>query len=396
MTTSWGRARASAVAAVLTSLAALTGLAGCSAGDAARDDDGRGGAPVVLEQVRLPAGVAPVAVTAAGDRVLVGGRAPDGSSVRPRLYLGADAARLAEVPVAPVSPTAFEAKWFQLDLTAQGQVTALAGAPAGAHSNTRWSTWSGTADGVRELTQPFQTFGGWGAGALNGYVRTSGGEAIVGSWQGSTGADIAVWRLAGERWTRTPTAAGSALASTAQLLAAARRAAPRGDGAIASGSVTELRPGSVTLRPAVWVADSLDGSWRRVDLPSSATLAEAHAAGCSPDRCTVVGQADGRLVAWVVAADGRVTPVEGLPSVGVGDKVQLLAPMLADDGTHRFVVADGAAGQVVEVAADGAVAWRPYSAPGVPVAAATTSAGVVWVVHEAADGSTSLHTMRPL
>ncbi|MGL5866148.1 MAG: hypothetical protein ACRCYX_09800, partial [Dermatophilaceae bacterium] len=353
-----------------------------------------GGVPVTLEQVRLPAGVAPVAVTSAGDRVLVGGRAPKGSSVRPRLYLGPDAARLAEVPVAPVSPTAFEARWFQLDLTAEGRVMALAGAPAGAHSNTRWSTWSGTADGVGELTQPFETFGGWGAGELNGYVRTPGGEAIVGSWEGSTGLDIAVWRFAGERWTRTPTAAGSALANTPQSLAAARRATARGDGVIASGSVTELRPGSVALRPAVWVTDSINAPWRRVDLPSPATLAEAHAAGCTPDRCTVVGQADGRLVAWVVAADGEVTPVEGLPTVGVGDKVQLLAPMPADDGTHRFVVADGAAGRVVEVDADGAVGWRAYSAPGVPVAAATTSAGVAWVVHEAADGTTVLHTIR--
>ncbi|MGL4744387.1 MAG: hypothetical protein ACRCXL_08370, partial [Dermatophilaceae bacterium] len=294
---------------------------------------------------------------------------------------------------APVSPTAFEAKWFQLDLTAKGQITAVAGAPAGAHSNTRWSTWTGTADGVRELTQPFQTFGGWGAGEVNGYLRTPGGEAIIGSWEGSTGLDIAVWRFAGERWTRTPTAAGSALASTTQQLAGARRAAPRGAGAIASGSVTELRPGSVRLRPAVWLTDSLDAPWRRVDLPSSAAFADAHAAGCSSDRCTVVGQADGRLVAWLVAADGEVTPVEGLPPVGVGDKVQLLAPMPADDGAHRFVVADGAEGRVVEVAADGAVSWRPYSAPGVPVAATTTAAGVAWVVHRATDGATALHTM---
>ncbi|MGL5853065.1 MAG: hypothetical protein ACRCZD_19985, partial [Phycicoccus sp.] len=105
-----GRAGAVVVAGLLAGLAALTGLAACSAG-APRDGDdtSTGGAPLALEQVRLPAGVAPVAVTAAGDRVLVGGRAPDGSSVRPRLYLGPDAARLVEVPVAPVSPTAFEA-----------------------------------------------------------------------------------------------------------------------------------------------------------------------------------------------------------------------------------------------------------------------------------------------
>ncbi|MGL4743563.1 MAG: hypothetical protein ACRCXL_04135, partial [Dermatophilaceae bacterium] len=87
MVTALGRVRATGVAAVLTSLAGLAGLAGCSVGEDSHDgaDSGAakpgpgGGVPVTLEQVRLPAGVAPVAVTSAGDRVLVGGRAPKGS-----------------------------------------------------------------------------------------------------------------------------------------------------------------------------------------------------------------------------------------------------------------------------------------------------------------------------
>ncbi|MGL4743002.1 MAG: hypothetical protein ACRCXL_01240, partial [Dermatophilaceae bacterium] len=112
------------VAAVVTvvSGAACSADTASPAGDDTSSGAGRangGGAPIALDQVRMPVGVEPVAVTSAGDQVLVGGRAPDGSSVRPRLYLGPDAARLAEVPVAPVSPTAFEAKWFQLDLTAK-------------------------------------------------------------------------------------------------------------------------------------------------------------------------------------------------------------------------------------------------------------------------------------
>jgi hypothetical protein len=377
-----GTARAAAVFAAL-------GLAACSG---TADDGSSSVRPLALTEVRLPTGVAPVAVTSAGEQVLVGGRAPEGESVRPRLYLGPDAARLAEVPVSPVSPTAFQARWFQLDLTASGEVTAIAGAPAGAHSNTRWSTWSGSAGGVRELTQPFQTFGGWGAGALNGYVRTPGGQAIIGSWQGGTGLDIAVWRFAGARWNRQPTPPGSALASTPELLVAARRATPRGGGVLAPGSVTELRPGKVTLRAAAWVTDSLDRPWRRLDLPTATTPSEAHAAGCGPDRCTVVGQAGGRLVAWTVA-DDSVTPVQGLAEVGVGDKVQLVAPVVADDGTHLLLVTDGSAGHAISVAPDGAVADRPYRAPGVPISLTRTSSGAVWVVHEAADGTTSLQVV---
>ena len=93
-------------------------------------------------------------------------------------------------------------------------VDLVGGAPAGAHSNTRWSTWRGDASGVRELPQPFATFGGWGAGALVSLVQTPSAPVIVGSWEsGGAGLDIAVWHPRGERWVRA-SSAGTALAST--------------------------------------------------------------------------------------------------------------------------------------------------------------------------------------
>ena len=59
--------------------------------------------------VPLPEGDEPVVVAPWGDDLLVGSRAPQGSSSRPRLTVLRASGGTREVPVTPVSPTAFQA-----------------------------------------------------------------------------------------------------------------------------------------------------------------------------------------------------------------------------------------------------------------------------------------------
>lgn len=312
------------------------------------------GAALSWSVTTLPDGVEPVTVTAVEGRsttsagveqggadpgVLVGGRAPEGSRVRPRLYL-AGTGPLREVAVRPTSPTAYEARWMSVAVTGDGQVTAIGGAPAGAHSNTRWFTWSGSlAGGVAEAPQPFETFGGWGAGAVSALVSGPGGGLLVGSWQSAvSGQDIVTWRQRGERWERTSPAA-TALESRADLLPSAWGATSRGDGALIAGSVTALAPGQVSLRPAVWTAPTLDGPWTRTDLPADAP-GETHAASCDSRSCTVVGRVDGRTAAWELTSE-RANALPGMPAWPVPDKGVLTAPIRHAVATTLFAAHDG-------------------------------------------------------
>ena len=187
-----------------------------------------------------------------------------------------------QVEVTPVSPTAFQARWL-VAAPRGGAVDLVGGAPAGAHSNTRWSTWRGDSTAVRELPQPFATFGGWGAGALVALVQTPGAPVIVGSWESSgAGLDIALWHPKGERWVRA-SSAGTSLASTSTALVSARGAAAAGDGLLVVGSVTLLGNG-VRQRAAVWWSPTPDAKFIRTELPADGSLAEAHAASLDTTR----------------------------------------------------------------------------------------------------------------
>ena len=260
-----------------------------------------------------------------------------------------------------MSPTAFQTKW----LVAAPRGTAVdlvGGAPAGAHSNTRWFTWRGDASGVRELPQPFATFGGWGAGALVSLVQTPSAPVVVGSWEsGGAGLDIALWHPKGERWVRA-SSAGTPLASTATDLVSARGATSDRDGVLVTGSVTLLGEGSVTQRPAVWRSPGPDGPWTRTDLPGEGSLGEAHAAACDDTgRCTVVGAVDGTLRGWTVGADGSVSAL-GLPALAVGEHDLLAAPLLGG-GEPTVVLASGGAA----ARAHGGRRRHPGGRPGRPL-----------------------------
>src|SRR6478736_4135025 len=321
-------------------VALLLLVAACDGSGQGSDGSGSAGtaepsATVATSDVSLPAGDEPVVVTPWGEDLLVGSRAPEGSASRPRLTV-LTAAGSHEVPVTPVSPTAFETKWL-VAAPRGAAVDLVGGAPAGAHSNTRWFTWRGDASGVRELPQPFATFGGWGAGALVSLVQTPSSPVVVGSWEsGGAGLDIALWHPDGERWVRA-SSAGTALASSAKALVSARGATADRAGLLVVGSVTLLGEGSVTQRAAVWRAPGPDGPWTRTHLPGDGSLGEAHSATCDEvGRCTVVGEVDGTLRGWALAGDDTVTPL-GLPTLAVGEHDLLPAPLLrGEESTVLF------------------------------------------------------------
>ena len=315
--------------------------------------------------VALPVGDEPVVVTPWGADLLVASRAPEGAASRPRLTVLGAGGGSRQVAVTPVSPTAFQARWL-VAAPRGGAVDLVGGAPAGAHSNTRWSTWRGDTTAVRELPQPFATFGGWGAGALVSLVQTPSAPVIVGSWEsGGAGLDIAVWHPRGERWVRA-SSAGTALASSPTALVAARGATADRDGVLVAWSVTLLGDGIVTQRPAVWRSPGPSGPWTRTDLPGDGALGEAHAASCdSSGTCTVVGVVDGVLRGWALSADGSASALP-LPGLAVGEHDLLTAPLLRDsdsggggggggggDGGATVLLASGGVLQSLTVTATG-------------------------------------------
>lgn len=305
---------------------------------------------VGTSEVALPEGDEPVVLAPWGEDLLVGSRAPQGSPSRPRLtVLQADGGSH-EVAVAPESPTASQARWL-VAAPRGSTVDLVGGAPAGAHSNTRWSTWRGGPSAVGELPQPFATFGGWGAGALVSLVQTPTSPMIIGSWESAgAGLDIAVWHPRGERWVRAPST-GTALASSPTALLSARGAAVDRRGVIVVGSVTALGGSRVTQRPAVWRAPDPDGPWTRTDLPGEGSLGEAHAATCGAQSCTVVGEVDGALRGWTVATDGTATAL-ALPALAVGEHDLLPSPLLRGPAS-TVVLASGGVLRVLTVGGDG-------------------------------------------
>ena len=274
--------------------------------------------------VALPPGDEPVVVAPWGDDLLVGSRAPEGSASRPRLTVLDPAGGSREVAVTPVSPTAFQAKWL-VAAPRGATVDLVGGAPAGAHSNTRWSTWRGDAAAVRELPQPFATFGGWGAGALVSLVQTPSAPVIVGSWEsGGAGLDIALWHPQGDRWLRA-SSAGTALASTATELVSARGAAADRAGLLVVGSVTLLGDGRVTQRPAVWRSPGPTARGRAPTCPATGRWGRPTR---RPATSRAAAPSSARSTARCGAGRSRLTARSGLalPALAVGEHDLLPAP----------------------------------------------------------------------
>ena len=82
-----------------------------------------------------------------------------------------------------------------ISLTGDGRsIVAIGAAHGGAHANFRWTIWTGTAAGVVDRPQTFETFGGQEAGGLLAVAQDREGPLIVGTWQGAYGLDGAIWR----------------------------------------------------------------------------------------------------------------------------------------------------------------------------------------------------------
>lgn len=343
------------------------------------------------QEVTLPGGITPVTLATDGSRLLVGAHGPG----RPhaRLLSVGPSGTLTDVPLTPRSPYAFEGLWFQV-VTRDGRVDAIAGARGGAHGNYRWTTWSGTEDGVAEQEQPFGVFGSYGAGDLAGMAYAGASPVILGAWQSQrTGLDIAVWTRSAERWTRHRST-DTPLGSTAQEVVSATSIASRGQGVVLSGSVTHLEPGSVRVEPAIWTSPGQNGPWTRTGLPygtatNDTAPAEAQGATCAGQRCLVSGTAGGRFSLWVADKD-TVSQPAGIPEIVLPENTAALPPVLV--GEDVVVVVPSGGGSTI-VRRSGS-SWSVGDGPqGTPVSA-LRHGDELWVVTTSADGSGSLVRSR--
>src|SRR3712207_1904064 len=105
--------------------------------------------------VDLPESMNPRSLAVSGADLLVGGRSSVGGD-HPVLAVLAGNGTVRPVPLRPNSPYAKVADLVSLD--AKGaEVVALGAAHGGAHSNFRWTVWRGTADGLVDYPQTFET-----------------------------------------------------------------------------------------------------------------------------------------------------------------------------------------------------------------------------------------------
>ena len=342
----------------------------------------------VWSRVTLPRGVKPVTLTAAGTRLLVGGRAAT-ARVKPRLLLVAPDGSGSEIPLTPYSAYAPETTWQSIASDGH-RVLAVGGAVGGAHFNTRWTTWEGTNAGLTETPQPFDTFGGWGAGALIGPVLTSAGPAITGSWAGArSGLDAAIWLPVGPRWVRAPSA-GSALESTGALLVGQPSSATSaGAGIVMPGSAIHLGNGVVRQFAAVWRSVRLNSGWSRVDLPDSGVTSAATSAQCTTQRCVVAGYVDHLLALWRLSPSAAAR-ISGVPGIASDARSSIPPPLVIG---ARIIEVVSAKSRVVVLAGGD----RPWKSIQGPVGEATSSAlagGWLYVIAKHADGSSVLWRSR--
>jgi hypothetical protein len=281
----------------------------------------------------------PVTLTAHGSQLLIGLR-HRGAKVVPELQLLQNGAR---TPVAikpnPASPYAFEAVWYSIAYDGK-QLLALGGASGGAHSNTRWTVWTGNPQtGLIERPQNFFTFGGQTAGDLFSAVLTPSGSALLGSWGGvQTGNDAMVWLSQNGKWTRQdPTK--TALQSTPSLLVGPSFGTTLGESIVIVGSQVRLAPNVVAQEAAVWRSTKLNTGWKRIVLPDPGNRSQANTATCAQD-CVISGYVDGQLAIWQLDASGTAKRLQGLPSIPVGDKDKLPPPVLNDGKIVQAVAKD--------------------------------------------------------
>jgi hypothetical protein len=268
------------------------------------------------------------------------------------------------------------AKWYSISSDGD-RIVGLGGERGGAHSNVRWSVWTGSVTGLDEKLQGFSVFGGWGAGELVSAVLTPVGPALIGSWQSAqVGLDVSVWTSDGDVWARQ-NSAGTVLESTRQALPFARAASPLGQGILIAGTQLTIGPGKSGQVPVMWRSSSGNTGWTATPLPDAGLNGIAMAVRCWDSTCAVAGSVDGKLAVWRLTGD-TWTRLPGAQPIAVTEKAELAAPVDID-GHLTQIVSDG--GQVKIARADGD-AWTVHNANG-PTGTVTSVAkigGTVYVL----------------
>jgi hypothetical protein len=329
-----------------------------------------GGGPAAVGLSRVEVGAEPVALASFANVLLVGLRRV-GQDVVPAMQRR-DTGGTSEVGVRGVSAYGLVAKWTSIAFDGE-RVEAIGGQLGGAHGNTRWSVWTGSASSIVEQPQGFWTFGGYEMGDLVGIVRTPSGPAVIGSWQSaSAGQDIAVWTPSGADWVRQ-NSAGTPLESTRDALSFPLGAANLGQGIMIAG--WELTGGKQV--PAVWRSATGATGWVNAKLPDAGQAGQALALRCWADTCVISGRVDGKLAAWRLTGDTWAR-LAGVPDIGVGDRDKLVAPVEVN-GRLVQVVPDG--GHVKIARADGD-RWtvRDTTGPSGTVTAVTAVGDTIYVL----------------
>ncbi|WBQ02931.1 hypothetical protein [Kribbella sp. CA-293567] len=318
-------------------LAALVGALALVVAGCAEDKAGQPAAKVVWTKVELDA--EPVVLNGHADQLLIGLR-DRGKKVVPRLLVQQPDGSRREIKVEPKSPYAFEATWQSIAYDGR-RLLALGGASGGAHSNTRWTVWTGDGRTLTEHPQEFNTFGGQAAGALYAAIVTPTGQALAGSWGSvQTGLDGAIWLPRGTTtWERQPSAK-TPLESTPSLLLSPSFGTAAGNGILLVGSQVRLAPNVVQQETAVWRSTDVHQDWSRIALPDLGDRSQANTASCrTATSCTISGFVGNKLAIWQLDGDqGR--RLANLPAIAVGDKDKLPPPVVTDDRLYQ-IVAEG-------------------------------------------------------
>jgi hypothetical protein len=345
-------------------------IAGCGGGGSEQP------AAVPAAMVELPAGTAPVKLAVAGEDLLIGVRR-DGQPLVPGLLRRARDGALGEVAVRGTSPYALLARWYSIDSDGD-RIVALGGERGGAHSNVRWSIWTGRlSEALVEKPQGFSTFGGHGAGDLVDVVLTPVGPAAVGTWESKrVGSDVAVWTADGDVWLRQ-SSVGTPLESAMESLGFPMAATGLERGIVIAGWQLAVESGTSRMRPVVWRSSSGNTGWTSTPLPDSGQTGSAVAVRCRAATCGVAGHVDGRLAVWRLAGDAW-TRVPGTPPIPVGDRDRMVAPIELD-GRLTQLVPDG--GKIKIARADGD-RWtlRELSGPSGMVTAATAVGDALYLL----------------
>ncbi|MCE1174680.1 MAG: hypothetical protein LWW77_08760 [Propionibacteriales bacterium] len=254
---------------------------------------------------------------------------------------------------------------------------ALGTAIGGAHSNARWTTWSGTPQALTNHPQEFFTFGGHDAGPLLGVAVVSHRPTIVGVRTTQTGMRAALYTADGTRWVAGPNEPTLSSDRTRELSFTAVTSV--GDDLVLVGDELLLRP-DLPQSPSAWIGRP--GQWRQLLLPVPDGLSGpgpvwATSVACADQRCWIAGWAHGRPVVWQVETSGPTVVSTGVLD---GSDTTITATALVTVNQGRPVVAVNGATPTIQLGCG--ATWRTLPPLPGPVQALTGTAAGVYAVSD--------------